>query len=75
MLTCTQLLAGQGQKPGKLLGRIKEYLHYCQVHQDLSSRGEVEELFAAEKRRWDDMDRRLLEVYLEELPRLQWPPY
>ena len=68
-------LMAQGQKPGKVLGRIKEFLHYCQVDKDLGSREEVERLYAAEKQRWEDMDLRLLDIHLDELPRLQWPPY
>jgi len=68
-------LMAQGQKPGKVLGRIKEFLYYCQVDQDLGSCQAVERLYAAEKQKWEDMDQRLLDMYLDELPRLQWPPY
>jgi hypothetical protein len=58
-----------------LLGRIKDYLHYCQIDQDLGTLEQVQQLYKEEAERWEAMDRRLLEVYLEELPRLQWPPY
>jgi hypothetical protein len=36
---------------------------------------QVKQLYKEEEERWEAINRSLLEVYLEELPRLQWPPY
>ena len=57
------------------MGWIKDYLNYCQIDQDLGTLEKVKQLYKEEEERWEVMDRSLLEVYLEELPRLQWPPY
>ncbi len=43
--------------------------------QDLGTLEQVKQLYKEEEERWEAINRSLLEVYLEELPRLQWPPY
>ena len=56
------------------MGRIKEFLHYCQVDQDLGTVEEVQDLYKEGVAKWEAMDMRLRDAYFDVLPRLEWPP-
>ena len=74
LITGDWLVEEGGLPPGKLLGRVKDYLHHCQIDRDVPSILDMQQLFQQHQDEWKAMDRRLLDSYLEQLPRLQWPP-
>lgn len=68
------LLQQAGAQPGKVIGKIKQLLHYSQVDRDLPDFAAVEKVLKEELTLGGTMDKRLLEARLNSLPRLQWPP-
>eukprot|EP00960_Hanusia_phi_P019144 564476-Hanusia_phi.AAC.3 len=63
-----------GVAAGPLVGRLKDYLHYCQVDQDLETPEQVQQVFHDLQSLSRQLDELAYSATLEGLPRLQWPP-